>query len=233
MPTFNSLKSEYRRLYDTMVQTKFQGVTPAIIDEIRLGRPAYEKVTEVTGVPWWFIGIIHSLECSCDFKKHLHNGDPLTARTTRVPKGRPKTGKPPFSWHDSAVDALQMKGYHKITDWSPEKALYLLEKYNGWGYRKDSVNINSPYLWSGTNHYTKGKFVKDHVFSKTAVSKQIGAAILMKDLAEEVVEEKVEKVEEKAEHMSLDDVAVALLKGLDGLLQVFETIAERNKKKGA
>jgi len=38
------------------------------------------------------------------FKLHLHNGDPLTARTVNVPKGRPKTGQPPFAWGISAKD---------------------------------------------------------------------------------------------------------------------------------
>jgi hypothetical protein len=35
-----------------------------------------------------------------------------------------------------------------------------------------------------SNHYTKGKFIKDNVYSPTAVSKQCGAAILLRRLTE-------------------------------------------------
>jgi hypothetical protein len=60
--------------------------------------------------------------------------------------------------------------------------LYKLEGYNGYGYH--SKDINSPYLWSFSNHYTKGKFIADKIYSPTAVSKQCGAAILLRRLTE-------------------------------------------------
>jgi lysozyme family protein len=56
----------------------------------------------------------------------------------------------------------------------------VLERFNGFGYRRHDINIHSPYLWSFSNHYTKGKFVADNTFSATAVSKQCGAAVLLK-----------------------------------------------------
>ena len=55
---------------------------------------------------------------------------------------------------------------------------YKLEKYNGIGYR--AHHVNSPYLWGGSNQYTRGKYVQDGVFSITAVSMQIGAMVLLK-----------------------------------------------------
>ena len=41
----------------------------------------------------------------------------------------------------------------------------------------------SPYLWSFSNHYARGKYVADGHFSATAVSQQCGAALLLKRLA--------------------------------------------------
>jgi hypothetical protein len=61
-----------------------------------------------------------------------------------------------------------------------EDKLSFLEAYNGWGYVKKG--INSPYLWSGTNHYTSGKYVRDGVFDPRAVSKQLGAVCMLKEL---------------------------------------------------
>jgi lysozyme family protein len=76
------------------------------------------------------------------------------------------------------------KRLHLVTDWSVEHALWLLESFNGLGYRNGSARIHSPYLWAGTSHYVRGKYVRDHVFSKTAVSKQAGCGGLIKLLSE-------------------------------------------------
>ena len=97
--------------------------------------------------------------------------------TVRVPKGRPKQGQPPFTWEESASDALVFDGLHKWKDWSLPGTLFVLERFNGFGYR--NKGIHSPYLWSFSNHYAKGKFVADGVFSATAVSNQCGAAVLL------------------------------------------------------
>ena len=129
------------------------------------------------------VGIIHSLEAGGDFTRHLHNGDPLTARTTHVPAGRPKTGKPPFTWEQSAIDALRGQGLAAWKDWSVPGTLFQLEGYNGFGYRDHHPDVPSPYLWSCSNHYTRGKYVADGRFSPTAVSQQVGAALLLKQLS--------------------------------------------------
>ena len=142
----------------------------------------YKEIEEILGVPWKFIGVIHNLECSLRFDCHLHNGDPLGKKTRLVPAGRPATGKPPFTWEESAVDALKLKELDKETDWSEPKIAYNLERYNGFGYR--SKGVNSPYLWSGTDRYSKGKYVSDGKYSKTEVSKQIGAIPLYRRLNE-------------------------------------------------
>src|SRR5438105_1931555 len=58
----------------------------------------YRAVMSTSTVPWYVIAAIHSMECGLRFDQHLHNGDPLTARTVQVPAGRPRTGQPPFAW---------------------------------------------------------------------------------------------------------------------------------------
>lgn len=127
---------------------------------------------------------IHNLEASQDFTEHLHNGDPLTHRTVQVPADRPKAGHPPFTWDVSASDALTMHGFDAIAEWTVPTMLFQFEKYNGFGYRNGHPEVLSPYLWCFTNHYTKGKFVKDGVFSSTTRSQQCGAVALLLRLHE-------------------------------------------------
>ncbi len=151
------------------------------------GRRQYESVGGALGIPWWFIGIIHGLEGSFNFRSHLHNGDPLTARTVHQPAGHPRTGRPPFSWRQSAIDALRLKKLDREDDWSLPRVLYLWEKYNGMGYRFRGVA--SPYLWSFSTEYEKGKYVRDGVFDPEAVSRQCGAATLLKYLVQQDIVE--------------------------------------------
>lgn len=177
-----TLADEYRQLWDTCtIEADRRATVNGIVDRIAANRARYEAAGKPHGVPWFVVAIIHVLETGGDFKKHLHNGDPLTARTVHVPAGRPPTGTPPFTWEESAADAITMKlgGW---TDWSVTGTLFLFERYNGFGYRPRA--IHSPYLWSFSKHYTRGKFVKDGVFSPTAVSAQCGAAVLLRRLAE-------------------------------------------------
>jgi lysozyme family protein len=153
--------------------------------QVRQNKDRYQKVAETIGsIPWYVVGIIHSMEAGLRFDKHLHNGDPLTSKTVQVPKGRPLTGKAPYTWEQSAVDALKLKGLHKVAEWPVERCLYELERYNGWGYRLYHPNISSPYLWSYTDNYTKGKYVADGKWDASAVSRQCGAAALLKVLSE-------------------------------------------------
>jgi len=126
---------------------------------------------------------MHGLECGYGFLKHLHNGDSLGGKTHRVPEGRPPNWNPATgSWEDSAVDAVTFKKLDKVPAWPIEAVLYALESFNGFGYRP--LGIRSPYLWSFSNLYTKGKFVADHVFDATVASKQVGAALVVKLLEE-------------------------------------------------
>lgn len=174
----NPYTSSYISLFNMMVINP--GSTPVIntiVNKITAGKAQYKEVEAITGVPWFFIGVIHSMEANNDFTRHLHNGDSLKAKTVNVPKGRP-IGVPPFTWKASAVDALKYMGYDKVTDWTVPNMLYLFEKYNGFGYRKKG--IYSPYLWSFSNLYTKGKYTADGKYDPNAVSRQVGAGVILK-----------------------------------------------------
>jgi lysozyme family protein len=180
----NAHRRRYELLYEScLTRPNRKASVNALAKKIGANRKRYEKVGKAVGVPWYVVGIIHSLEASGNFTRHLHNGDPLRARTVHVPAGRPKTGKPPFTWEQSAIDALRGRGLGAWKDWSVPGTLYQLEAYNGFGYRDHHPNVPSPYLWSFSNHYARGKYVADGRFSASAVSQQVGAALLLKQLA--------------------------------------------------
>lgn len=180
-----TLAEEYTRLYRTCEakSTQFDTIDK-LVDLIISHRTRYEHVADDLGIPWYFIAVIHNMESSQNFSKHLHNGDPLSARTKHVPAGRPKRGNPPFSWEESAVDALKLRKLHNIKEWSLPRLLYELEGYNGWGYRLYHPHVLSPYLWSFSNHYKSGKYIADGTWSDTAKSRQCGAVLLIKRLEE-------------------------------------------------
>ena len=151
----------------------------------------YEKVSQITGIPFYVIAAIHYRESNLNFSKHLHNGDSLEYRTIHTPSGRRRKGEPPFTWENSAIDALDSIRDDNIKAWSITMMLFQIEGYNGFGYRKQSVL--TPYIWAATNHYNKGKFTE--VFSKekqrfvgmfnpNLVDQQIGCAPIIRYLTD-------------------------------------------------
>lgn len=183
------LTIDMRRDYIFLLQTseikkEKRPAIKRIAEKILAGKNRYKHLEATTAVPWWFIGLLHALESGCDFRTHLRNGDPLKARTVQVPKGRQKTGTPPFTFEESATDALKYDKLFGKTDWDIATTLYRLETFNGFGYRKPEIDINSPYLWSMSNHYAKGKFTSDHHYDPSAVSQQAGAAVILRHMLE-------------------------------------------------
>lgn len=150
----------------------------AVADRIRIHKDRYVAVEKQTGVPWWFIGVVHYRESNLDFTKSLAQGDPWDKKSTRVPKGR----GPFLSWEEAAVDALKNCPPYaaRNKDWTIGSTLEMLEKYNGLGYA--NKGIPSPYLWAGTDQYIKGKYIADGKFSANTVDKQLGCAGILKFL---------------------------------------------------
>ena len=135
----------------------------------------YQAVSKRTGIPWAFIAVVHERECSQDWAGSLAQGDPWNRVSVHVPAGRG-----PFkSWEDAAIDALIDSAPHaaRNTDWSIGGTLAMLEQYNGLGYA--ARGRPSPYIWSGTNQYVSGKYVRDGVYDPNAVDSQLGCAGLL------------------------------------------------------
>jgi lysozyme family protein len=177
------LKDEYATLWATCaIRSERTRSVDKLTEKLIANKAKYMAVTRElgNGIPWFFVGAIHSLECSLRFDGHLHNGDPLQNRTVHVPKGRPVSGDPPFTWEISATDAMVYEGLHKKTDWRLSRLLFNMEGYNGWGYRLYHPQVKSPYLWSYSNHYQCGKYACDGVWDGDLVSEQCGGAVLLK-----------------------------------------------------
>ncbi|MFM5907658.1 MAG: hypothetical protein ACKOPO_08745 [Novosphingobium sp.] len=177
---FDALADEYLALYKAAeLKAEHQSTFDWHLAMIRKSRERYDGVARSTGVPWYFTAIVHGMEASFNFRAHLHNGDfPLSARTRQVPSGRPLRWLPPSDWESSAGDALRLMGFAGAQDWSLPRLLYRLEAFNGFGYRR--MGRATPYLWSFTSNYDRGKFVADGKFNAKARSQQCGGAALLK-----------------------------------------------------
>ena len=181
---FATLRPEYQQYFAACsISDAPQQETERRLHRNRGRKAALCRDERETGVPWYVIGLLHHMESGCNFDTHLHNGDPLTARTVNEPRGRPVA--PPadgnrYTWEESAADALV--DVHAEGEWSIERLLFHAERYNGWGYRTRSVP--SAYLWSGSNLFVKGKFVRDGVFDPEAPSDQLGVASVLRRLVD-------------------------------------------------
>ena len=151
----------------------------SIAAQIQRNRGRYEAVAEKTGVPWPVIACLHNMECSLSFKLGLYCGDPLTARTRNVPRGLPKTGAPPFAWEPTAVDALRFDRLDRANWATMPATLQAIESYNGTGYQRHHPDTPTPYLWSWTTVYRRGKYVADGRWDALAVSQQCGVAPIL------------------------------------------------------
>ncbi len=143
-------------------------------------RGKYEAVGQQTDMPPQLVAAIHWRESTGNFGKYLHQGDPLGKPAVRVPKDIPVFGKD--EWDKAAVHALKMKskckeelGINKDTQDRAKMAAYA-ERYNGLGYH--GKGVNSPYVYSGMDNYSAGKYVKDSVYSADTVDQQLGVVTL-------------------------------------------------------
>lgn len=174
MPNIAALKARNSARWADARLTRAAEFKP-VAKRLVSAKSRYQAVSAVTGVPWFVIAVIHQRESSQNWSKSLAQGDPWNKKSTHVPKGR----GPFTSWEAAAIDALAVCPPYasKWKDWSPGGTLSLLEQYNGLGYYKKG--IPSPYIWSGTDQYVKGKYVADGVFDPDHVDKQLGCAGLI------------------------------------------------------
>lgn len=164
------------------IQPRYWHEAQTIAIRILTNRARYESVATPSHVPFYVIAGLHNMESGGSFQCHLHEGSPLTGRTRYEPKGRPVTGKPPFTWEFSALDALQYDHMGSVNWTSLHCALYACEAYNGTGYLRFHPSTPTPYLWAGTTVARPGKYVADGQWCPTAISSQIGIVPIWKAL---------------------------------------------------
>jgi lysozyme family protein len=190
-PAFADVSAKYTKYWQhaEIIPARLTSITAAA-KRVLANKDRYVSIEKSTGIPWFLVGCLHLREANCSFNCHLHNGDSLKARTHQVPAGRPAKGNPPFTWEESALDALTMPPHalHLVKDWSVERFAYEAEKYNGWGYWQK--RRESPYDWAGIDDEDKpgwqelasGKYVRDHVFDPSVIDSQPGVMSVLKVL---------------------------------------------------
>lgn len=141
----------------------------------------YEAVSQKTGIPAKLVASLHWRESTGDFSTYLHQGDPLGKKARNEPNNIPIF----HHWEDAAVHALTMKDKKAVRDGLGMKAdtqdtaaiATYAEFYNGLGYHKKGRA--SPYVYSGTDQYQKGKYVSDGRYDKNHKDQQLGVLTMM------------------------------------------------------
>jgi lysozyme family protein len=169
---FDVLKEEYETLLSSCQIFRIADAKARAEKLINL-KPYYEEVSARTGVPIVWLMAINERESGSNLHDYLGNGEPLSRRTTLVPKGRG-----PFdSWAAGAIDAIQLDHINEVSVWSWPRSLYEGEAWNGFGPR--SHGRHTGYLWAGTNIYDGGKYVADGVWEYDEFDHQLGLVPLM------------------------------------------------------
>lgn len=167
-------RSKLQRLFDTcIIQEEKYPEVDALLKQILKGKDRYDAVSNKHSVPWCVTAIVHATVCNCDFKVHLHNGDSLNGRTTNIPIGYPKGGRPPFTWEQSAEDVFLFYKWHKWNDWSVPGILHNLEIIGREDYDLHATAYSK--LWHYSNHFEA---------EKKGQNQKCGAAILLRRMAE-------------------------------------------------
>lgn len=170
---FDVLRLEYDHLLATVAITAPLQVEKAA-HRLLNDRAFYLEVSKITGVPAAWLMAINEREGGGKLNRYLGNGQLLSLITTIVPIGRG-----PFqNWAAGAIDALNLDKISDVTEWSLARACFEGELWNGFGPR-DHHGIRTGYLWGGTNHQQRGKYIRDGVWDGTVMDSQIGIVPLM------------------------------------------------------
>ncbi len=163
----------------------------------------YEEVASKSGVPAKLVASLHWRESTGDFGTYLHQGDPLGKKAVHEPNF--DQGVPIFKeWEPAAEHALGMKertrNAYKIDENTTDEAALAsyAERYNGLGYHNYHA-MASPYVFAGTDQYSKGKYRSDGAggWDPNYKDTQLGVLSMMRgidkhehDLAEQAAKEK-------------------------------------------
>jgi lysozyme family protein len=183
MTDLNKLAAAEARRWAAMhIDPKRKGEFVAVAK--RLVAPAakarYLTIQARTGVPWWFTAVAHEREAGQRFDRQLGQGDALEPGEHSRPQG---------------TRAVQVVRRRRCG--CPRELRALRGAAEGLECRPSSHNAGaiqrswlrgqrcpSPYDWSGTDQYRSGKYVADHVYSASAVDRQLGCAALLACMAE-------------------------------------------------
>lgn len=181
-PEPTPVKTVTYRLVNIELRPEWIARLDRVIEGIVRNKDRYVAIQNMRagGMPWFVVAGIHERESSRNFTRHLHEGSPLINRTYYIPKGRlPAPKNPPFTWEESSEDALYVLKREDKVDWSDtDAAIYAIIAFNGLGYMKYHPEVESPYAYSATTKYSRGKYTADSKFDKLAVDKQVGIVAL-------------------------------------------------------
>jgi lysozyme family protein len=172
---FQELRAEYELLLSTA------RVNPTVVGALRhaaeilvRNKSQFLEVQHDTRVPAALLMGLMWRERNGDLRYYLGNGQPLTQRTTIVPIGRGPFAPPhDGAWKRGAKDAISVVHLDKTTaPWSWAYVCWKGEAWNGFGPR--AHGIHTGYLWAGTNHYVRGKYVADGRWDASHVDTQLG-----------------------------------------------------------
>jgi lysozyme family protein len=143
----------------------------------------YGEIATRTGVPIALLMALNEREDSGNLHAYMGNGQPLTRRTTIVPKGRGPFPDTPAGFVAGACDALAIDHLDQVArqpgGWSMPRAAYESVEWNGWGY-----GTLSPYAFGGTTVQKRGKYIRDHVYDPNVMDPQLGTVAIMEKLFE-------------------------------------------------
>ena len=159
---------------DVKLDGEQKGEMKAFIANWDKNHARYEKIAAKAGIPAEVIASLHWRESSGNFNTYLHQGDPLGKPAVHEPNDIPVF----YKWEDAAVHALHSQraaqDLFNVTQHTTDKAALAsyAEYYNGLGYHyKDKP---SPYVFSGTDQYTKGKYTRDRYYDPNVKDQQLG-----------------------------------------------------------
>jgi lysozyme family protein len=173
---FDTLSAEYTSLLASMVVTR-EAEVDETAERLLTYLPHYTDVSHATGVPAIWLAAVGEREGGAGiFRTYFGNGDPLDRKTSDVPRGRgPFLG--PNAFENGLRDALHLDKIDQVVGWTWPRSMYEGEAWNGFGPREHGKHTG--YLFAGTNIYTGGKYIRDNVWSATAIDEQVGIVPVM------------------------------------------------------